>query len=281
MTLSAATVTFGPHGPTLSAAAPLPVEALVLGKPVAVVAELLPRLFNLCRCAQGLAARLSLGLTATEDPVPEVIRDHALRLCVTLPVAFGLPPRPLPADATRLLGPQGRLQVDPDDLLRADPLARLIAETFPAGKACCAILPPATEPLAEGAFENSAAGRQSSHPLVRGIESAWGRGPLWRYTGLLADLEAALADRLPAARVVDGSATVPAARGTYALRITQRGGLVTGIIRRTPTDHMLAPGGALLQALANLPPAGRHLAPQVIALHDPCIPMTVRETQDA
>ncbi len=174
MTLSAATVTFGPHGPTLSAAAPLPVEALVLGKPVAVVAELLPRLFNLCRCAQGLAARLSLGLTATEDPVPEVIRDHALRLCVTLPVAFGLPPRPLPADATRLLGPQGRLQVDPDDLLRADPLARLIAETFPAGKACCAILPPATEPLSEGAFENSAAGRQSSHPLVRGIESAWG-----------------------------------------------------------------------------------------------------------
>jgi hypothetical protein len=280
MTLSAATVTFGPLGPRLSAAAPLPVEALVLGKPVAVVAELLPRLFNLCRMAQGLAARLALGLPATDDTQSEVIRDHCVRLCVTLPRAFGAAPRGLPADPAALLGAHG-LPRETDALLRTDPLARQIAETFPAGNACCAALPAPADPLAEGAFENSAVGRQSSHPLVRAVQSDWGRGPLWRYAGLLADLEAALAGRLPSAAMVAGTATVSAARGTYALRLTQAGGLVTGIIRRTPTDHMLAPGGALLQSLASLPRAQRHLALQVIALHDPCIPVTLREAQDA
>ena len=90
MTLSAASITFGPNGPTLTAAAPLPVEALVLGRPVAEAAELLPRLFNLCRMAQGLAAKLALGLPATEDPGTEIIRDHVLSADRTQPASGAL-----------------------------------------------------------------------------------------------------------------------------------------------------------------------------------------------
>ncbi len=279
MTLSAATVTLGLH-PTLTAAAPLPVEALVLGRPVAEAAELLPRLFNLCRAAQGLAAKLSLGLPATEDPVAEILRDHVLKLCITLPRSLGQDPRPIPSAPADLLGPGG-LPATPDGLLAQDTLARAIDRRFPAGVAVSAALPSPVQPLAEGAFENSAAGRQAAHPLLRAVEATRGRGPLWRYAGLLADLEAALTGRLPPAQVVDGTAIVPAARGTYALRLTQANGLVTGITRRTPTDHLLAPGGALLQSLASLPASLHPLAPQVIALHDPCIPVTVREAQDA
>lgn len=305
MTLSAATVTLGPR-PTLTAAAPLPVEAMVLGKPVAEAAEVLPRLFNLCRAAQGLAAKLSLGLPATEVPTAEIIRDHTLKLCITLPRAFGLDPITIPPTglqaqqpaasdalppggrgmgkegfASDLLGPDG-LANDPADMKGPlAPLFRQIAKTFPPDVATCPDLPAPQGPLEEGAFENSAAGRQSAHPLLRHIEQSHGRGPLWRLVGLMADLEAALLNRLPAPTVTEGIAAVPAARGTYALRITQRDGLVTGITRRTPTDHLLAPGGALLQSLASLPEPLHHLAPQVIALHDPCIPVTVREAADA
>lgn len=304
MTISAATVTLGLQ-PILTAAAPLPLDALLLGKPVAEVADLLPRLFNLCRAAQGAAARLSLGLPVTEDPIAEIIRDHVLKLCITLPKSVGLDPIPRPAAdlqaprpapgtslplpgggsgrgyAATLLGPDG-LPTDPADI--SGPLAPLfqrVARTFPPDIATCNALPTPDTPVAEGAFENSAAGRQSAHPLLRRIEQTHGRGPLWRLAGLMADLDAALAGRLPSSTVTDGTATVPAARGTYALRISHRNGLVTGITRRTPTDHILAPGGALLQSLASLPEPLHHLAPQVIALHDPCIPVTVREAADA
>lgn len=306
MTLSAATVTLGPEGPTLTAGPALPVEALVLGKPVTEVAAFLPRLFNLCRAAQGIAARLSLGLPTTEDPTAEIIRDHLLKLCITLPRAFGLAPIPLPSpnhDATRpapspSLPPreEGRGRVDSAaDLLGSNglpsypgdidgplsPLFQHVAATFPPGIATCPALPTPQDPLAEGAYENSAAGRQSRHPLLEAIERTHGRGPLWRLSGLMADLEAALQNRLPAPTVTKGTATVPAARGSYALRITQTNGLVTGLTRRTPTDHSFVTGGALLMSLASLPPSMHHLAPLVVTLHDPCIPVTVREAADA
>ncbi len=77
------------------------------------------------------------------------------------------------------------------------------------------------------------------------------------------------------AGVEAGVAAVQAARGAYALRLVQEGGVVTAIARRTPTDHQLAPGGPLERALAALPADGRALAPLVLALHDPCIPVTV------
>ena len=304
MTLAAATVTFGPEGPVLTAGPALPVEALVLGRPVAEAADLLPRLFNLCRRAQGTAARLSLGLPATDDPCAEVIRDHLLKLCITLPRAFGLAPLPIPTRpstdsasltpggggmgwgghgqaVTALLGPNGLPDAPGDVTGPLVPLFHHVAATFPPGMATTTALPAPPAPLAEGAFENSPAGRQSHHPLLRQIERTHGRGPLWRLAGLMADLDAALNHRLPAPGLSDRTATVPAARGTYALRLTQAGGLVTGLARRTPTDHLLAPGGALIQSLATLPATHRHLASQVIALHDPCIPVIVREATHA
>lgn len=283
MTLAAARLTFAADGPVL-AAEPLPLEALVLGRPVGEVAELLPRLFNLCRAAQALAVRLALGLpVAGLDSTAEIIRDHVLKLCVTLPLAFGQTPVPIPHAASRLLGTGGvpeRLR----DLARWDSpaadLARYLERVFPAGVAVTSVLPPAP-PLAEGAYENSAALRQAEHPLLQEVEARLGRGPLWRYLGLLADLQSALLRNLPGARMVDGVAMVPAARGTYALQIRQAEGRVTALHRRTPTDHLLAPGGALLQALARLPRPQRDLAPAIVALHDPCVPVTLCEAQDA
>ncbi len=283
MSLRAATVTFGEQGPVLEAAPPLPLEALLLGRPVAEVVEFLPRIFNLCRAAQGAAARLSLGLAPGGGLEAETIRDHVLKLCVTLPQAFGSKPLAIPADPAALLGPAG-LPADmaglPSWESPAAALAGQIGDAFAPGMACCAELPAPPHPLAEGAFENSAAGRQAMHPLLRSVEASHGRGPLWRYLGLLADLEAALQSRLPLPRVEDGVATVPAARGSYALWLRQTGGRVTGIVRRTPTDHMLAPGGALLQSLRTLPPALKMNA-GVVALHDPCVPVTVREAAHA
>ncbi|HHZ09085.1 MAG TPA: hypothetical protein GX405_09945 [Rhizobiales bacterium] len=283
MNLRAATVTAGAGGPVLEAAPPLPLEALVLGRPVAEVVELLPRIFNLCRAAQDAAARLSLGLVPRDGLEAETIRDHVLKLCVTLPRTFGGSPLAIPADPAVLLGPKG-LPADLAGLASwqspAAALADLIRDSFAPGMACCAHLPAPPQPLAEGAFENSAAGRQSMHPLLRSVEASHGRGPLWRYLGLLADLEAALDGRLPVPRVEDGVAVVPAARGSYALWLRQAGGRVIGIVRRTPTDHLLAPEGALLQSLRTLPPTMKMHA-GVLALHDPCVPVTVREAAHA
>lgn len=283
MTLASVLLGFGPDGPALRTGQRLPVETMVLGRPVPEVAELLPRLFNLCRVAQGLAARLALGLPATGDLRTEIIRDHVIRLTVILPRAFGLTAPALPADPAELLGRNG-LPAD-GDLCRWDspltPLACRITQEFAPGIACTAPLPPPPHPLAEGAYENSAAGRQAGAPALRAVESRYGRGPLWRFVGLLADLEAALADRLPAPVAAEGLACVPAARGAYGLRLNSCEGRVTGIARRTPTDHLLAPGGALLQALGRLPADQRHLAPRIIALHDPCVPVLIEEPQDA
>lgn len=287
MTPSAVTLTLGPRGPSLVAAPALPLERLVIGRPATEAAGLLPRLFNLCGAAQGLAARLSLGLARDGAPAAqalrrEVIRDHAARLCVILPRALGMAAIPVPADPATLLGPEG-LPAENLDGWKSPvaPLVRRIAVSFAVGVAVCPPLPAPPEPLAQGAFENSAAGRQSEHPLLRSIEARCGRGPLWRLAGILADLEAALTGRLPEPKVERGVAVVPASRGAYALRLTETGGVVTGIERRTPTDHMLAPGGALLRALASLPCPLHPLAGAVIALHDPCVPVTVREVADA
>lgn len=284
MTLSAASVSFGPDGPVLHRAARLPVETLVIGRPAADVAEILPCIFNICRAAQGTAARLALGLSATADPAAEVIRDHVLKLCIMLPRSFGWPLIAIPSAPSSLVGPDGLPRNISDIAGWKSPLAasaQAIMDTFEAGQAVSGRLPAPPHPLAEGAFENSAAGRQSYHPLLEAIEAQYGRGPLWRYCGLVADLEAALDGRLPQPEAAGDSASVAAARGQYALRLTQADGLVTAIFRRTPTDHLLAPDGALLQSLRSLPRTLRHLSDRIIALHDPCIPVSIREVADA
>jgi hypothetical protein len=264
----------------------LPLEALLLGRPVAEAADLLPRLFNLCRMAQGTAARMALGLSSVDDPAAEVLRDHAAKLFVTLRQAFGLSPLGVPRlDRAALFGPAGTLPHSLADLdlwtstdLPSAELARQIARRFVPGQAVTRALPPPPSPLGDGPFENSAAGRQAHHPLLRAVEAQSGRGPIWRYLGLLADAEAAFAGALPPPRMEGDIAVVQAARGAYAVRISQSGGRVTGLDRRTPTDHLLATGGALEQALNGCDPT---LAPLVIALHDPCVPVTVGEAEHA
>ena len=129
-----------------------------------------------------------------------------------LPRSFSLASRALPRDPACLLGPRG-LPSTHEGLIAVDPVARIIDQKFPAGTAASAALPFPPEPQAEGAFENSAAGRQWLHPLLRNIESSDGRGPPWRHAGRFADLDAALSNRLPAPTVTDGTATVPACAG--------------------------------------------------------------------
>lgn len=260
---------------------------LLIGKPVAEAAALLPRLFNLCRMAQGKAARLALGLPdATSDDQAEVIRDHLAHLFVLLPRALGLasstPPRP--DDRQALFGPTGALPEDVQSLQRwrngdgpLPQLMRQITRLFPGDLGTVPDLP-LPSGLTPGAHENSPAGRQFSHPLLAGQV----RSPIWRFLGRLCDLQAALEGRMPKAqRLPDGTALVQAARGTYALRLTQSEGRITGLFRMTPTDHQLAPRGALEQALHNLPVNRPDLARILVALHDPCVPVTVREGENA
>lgn len=259
---------------------------LLIGRPVIEAVELLSRLFNLCRMAQGQAARLSLGLPKADGNEAEIIRDHLSHLYVLLPRAMGIAPSPPPSplDRTALFGPTGQMPTDAAELRRwmaedsAMPrLARRIETLFPR---TLAVLPrlPLAQGMTPGAYENSPAGRQASHPLLQPLPV----GPLWRFIGRLCDLEAALDNRLPAPlRLADGTALVQAGRGTYALRLTQDAGRITGLARLTPTDHQLALGGALETALTLAPTDRPDLARALVALHDPCIPVTVREVSHA
>jgi hypothetical protein len=286
MTLGAARIVSGATGWQIARQTGPDLAALLAGRAVEDVAALLPRLFNLCRMAQATAAELALGLPHATDTGAEVLQDHLARLFVTLRRAFDLAPlRPDPAGA---LGPQGRLPVTLPELtdwlaapLPAAELGRAVMRAFPRRMGVVPALP-LPQGAAMGAFENAPAGRQASHPLLRAVETDQGRSPLWRYLGMLVDLQATREGRLPPpVRLPDGTAVVQAARGAYALRLGQAGGRVTSVLRLTPTDHQLAPGGALSLALASLPGDRPDLAARLVALHDPCIPVTVAEVSHA
>lgn len=282
-------IRLSPGAVQITRAPALPLGRLIVGKPVNEVAALLPRLFNLCRMAQGAAARAALGLpplvTAT-DLAAEVLRDHLAVLFVTLPPLLGLAPArpPQSAVAQAMFGPRGLPRTLPDLRLwltsgtGVSRLACAVDRAFPGRMASAPVLPAPANSLADGAFDTSLAVRRADHPLLTALEADRGRGPLWRLMARLVDAEACLRGDLPAVTMANGTALAPAARGTYALRLTHAGGIVTGITRRTPTDHLLAPGGTLHHALTGLDPA---LAPLVIALHDPCEPVTIREVRHA
>lgn len=281
MTFGAARIGMGPKGWQIDRQPGPDLAALMTGRPVEEVAALLPRLFNLCRMAQTTAARLALGLDHQPETGAEVMQDHLARIHVTLRRAFDLSPqRPDPASA---LGSLPRNLPDLADWLAsplpAAELGRAVARSFAGGMGLAGPLPfpKGTE---TGAFENSPAGRQADHPLLVALEADQGRSPLWRYIGLLADLAAAHALAAPQ-RLADGTAVVQAARGAYALRLGQAGGVVTDVLRITPTDHQLAPGGALALALVGVPGDRPDLVARLVALHDPCIPVTVPQVQYA
>ncbi|MCE8440702.1 HupK protein, partial [Rhodovulum sulfidophilum] len=60
-----------------------------------------------------------------------------------------------------------------------------------------------------------------------------------------------------------------------------REGRVSSFRRWTPTDHLLARGGVLERALASLPRARVELAPLVVDILDPCLPVHFEEAADA
>ncbi|MCU0828894.1 MAG: [NiFe]-hydrogenase assembly chaperone HybE [Tabrizicola sp.] len=222
--------------------------------------------------AAKIRATREAGLQPPSSPETEALSAAAIRL-----------DRPDPAAASPLPGPNGL----PEQLVSLvhwdSPVAGLaptLQRAFAPGIAASAPLP-MPEPLAEGAQGNSVAGPQAGHPLAREIEDSFWRGPLWCYLGLLAGLQAAPLRRVPSPHLFSAIAVMPASRATYPLRIDLAGGQVTGITRRTPTDHLLAPGGALTQTSAGLSRGPRTLAPAIIALPDPFGPVTVREAQDA
>ena len=91
-----------PHPTLVAQPAPvLPVERLVVGKSATEAAALLPRLFNLCRVAQGIAAEAALGLAVEpgwkKALRQEILREHALKLCLKWPGLVSLPPVALSA----------------------------------------------------------------------------------------------------------------------------------------------------------------------------------------
>ena len=291
-----------PHLPFTAEAEPA-VAALLRGRRAAEAAALLPAVFALCRTAQQIAAHLAFGLPADPDaPIAlaaEMRRDHLVKLWLSWPVFLGLPARPLPAAwaaggpalAAALFGPSGRL---PDSaaglaafLASGDGLAPVLAAlstAFAGGMAATPALPPvdARRAFTPGAVENSPALRHAAEPAMRAAETAQGRGPLWRALGRAFDLQAAIHHRLPApTRPAPGRALVPATRGLYAVAATVRDGTVREFLRVTPTDHMLAPGGMLENALAALPADRAGLAPLVLDILDPCRKVTLGRVHHA
>ena len=283
------------------AAPPLPVDRLVLGKSRDEVAELMPRLFNLCRAAQGMAVRLALGIETTDDAQSlraEILRDHVMRLAMVLPGHFGHAPLSLPRGwqtgegvAQALFGPTGRLP-DTMDEARAFMVAQTgigalwaqVGGLFRPGEACADALPfvddaTAADPAAR--VENSCAARVADHPVVAAF-GAEGRGPLWRVIARSYDLQAILKGApLTAATPAPGRAQVPATRGLYTVVAAHDGARVTAFARTTPTDHLRADGGVLDMTLATLPADRGALAPLVLDILDPCSPIRLREVRHA
>jgi hypothetical protein len=289
-----------PLAPLRVQAAPgIAVDRLVLGRPVAEVRAVLPRIFSLCRAAQGSAVEAALGGTAdTQGIAAEVLRDHLLKLFVTWPGFFGCSPHPLPADwraggpgvARAVFGPAGRAPDTPAAmnafLASGQGAAGILAKidgVFAPGEAAADGLPFVDRDSfwAKAPAENSVAARHAHRPAMRWIEARAGRGPLWRAAARLWDLEAALHGTLPAPETRPGEASVPAARGTYGIRLAVEKGRVAAFARVTPTDHLLAAGGILDRALATLPATKAGLGPLMLDILDPCSPVRLREAAHA
>ena len=274
---------------------PLPVDRLLLGKPVEEAAELLPRLFNLCRNAQSLAARAAFGLPLDQGWQiglrQEILRDHVIKLCIKWPGLLSQPANCLPAawqhkdDLLRqsLFGAGGNLPSHYsafENFLECQdgiaPILRAIRSLFAPHEGCRAALPIVTPARMFDceAQENSPAARRADHPVLRSIAMEYGFGALWSATAVAYDLQALLNGDLPETQLLKGFAVVPAARGLYAVRADVEQGRVTSFQRITPTDHLLAPGGALEQSLSSLPSTkSSALAPLLLSILDPCYPI--------
>ncbi|MDU8945445.1 hydrogenase expression/formation protein HupK [Ovoidimarina sediminis] len=277
----------------------LPVAQLVTGRRVEEVAALLPRLFNLCRAAQGAAVDAALGHPVSTDGIArETLRDHLLKLHVSWPAFFGQSPFPLPdswADGGTALrhavfGPAGAAPATSADFFAflrggqgAAGVLSGIAGCFATGEATADVPAVEHETIWTAATQdNSVAARQATHPAMAGIAAATGCGPLWRAAARLYDIDDLVRGIVPPVRTPrSGEAIVPAARGLYGVRIGTEDGTVTTLDRITPTDHLLKPGGVLERALSSLPAIKAGLGPLLLDILDPCSPVRIREVQHA
>lgn len=277
---------------------PLPLDRLLLGRPVVEVLEIMPRLFNLCATAQTAALRLALAVPdAGADLTAEVLRDHLALLTQRWPRALGLAPLPLPPGWARdrrlarrvLLGPAD-LPCDAEGFGRwlargqgVAPVLAAIDAAFGPGEATARLplVTPETA-LAGEAAENSPAARRAGHPLLAAIAARRGRGPLWHAAGRLADAVACVEGRFPGPQSLGpGRAVAPAARGLCAVAARAEAGTLVAFARRTPTDHLLAEGGGLSQALGNLTPPAPERVRLLVEILDPCLPHVLHEATDA
>jgi len=273
------------------AAPDLPLARLVVGQPTERAGEMLPRLFALCRAAQGAAVRAALGQEAdTAGIAAEILRDHLQRLFVIWPRLLGLSPLPMPARDDpglrhAVFGPSGRVPAMPGDMDRflasgagVAPVLRAIGAAFAGGIASAEL--PAVTPATiweRRAMDNSPAARHAGAACLSGL----GHGPLRRAAARLCDIDAALAGNLPPILRQGTMAVVPAARGAYALRIETKDGKVCDFARVTPTDHLLAPGGVLERSLAGLPADAEDRALLLLAVLDPCVAVTLDHAEPA
>lgn len=290
------------HHPALRAqrAPGLPVSRLVVGQSVEAVATLLPRLFSLCRAAQSAAVEAALGRpVAPERIAEEILRDHLLKFHVIWPRFFGRAPCPLPADwATggkelrkTVFGPSLQAPTTAADFLEFlesgagySPVLALIDGCFAEGEGVAEGISPVTPETiwSDQPVDNSVAVRVAAHPAMQGIAEARGKGPLWRAAARLYDIALVLEDGVPPVLTpTRGQAIVPAARGSYAVRIGCDGDTVTDFDRVTPTDHLLVLGGVLDRSLATLPRHKSGLGPLLLDILDPCSPVRLREVEHA
>ncbi|MEC8668233.1 MAG: hypothetical protein VXY45_10370, partial [Pseudomonadota bacterium] len=153
----------------------LPLDRLVLGKPVTEVAALLPRLFSLCRAAQAAAVTTALGRSAPAqaqiqraDIGREILRDHLLKLCVTWPGHLGLGARAVPPIAP-LADPNSDHHPAPQGLLSRTGAAG-------SGVAKARFGPAGTAPAPPQAFDQFLAAAQGCAPVLRGIDLCFAPG---------------------------------------------------------------------------------------------------------
>lgn len=264
---------------------PLALARLLHGQTPEAVAAMIPRLFNLCGAAQGFAARRALGLPTTPAaPRHEILRDHLVKLGLHWPRLLGLPPRALPpgwqAGGAAVAGwiwdgpPPATLEAALAQPGGIGPLLAALAARFAPGEAV-ADLPPLSDPMSLSAQENSPAGRVAGAALMAQAAARFGRGPLWRALGRGLDLAALATAPLPLDHLPGGGVAVAASRGTFALALRCEGGRVTDLTRVTPTDHLLAPGGAIAASLSALPAGKIALAGLVVEILDPCLPVAI------
>jgi hypothetical protein len=290
--------------------APLAADRLFLGRAPEEVARLAPLIWNACPGAQAAAARAALGLPVDAVTLArvsaEAVREHALALCLRWPEALRLP------DARTALVDAARVDADPKaaERLRAavfaplagapedwaqmrdwmaagwTPAARCVAQAvnWPAAsaRADAPLFDPAAPPdwpaplQRNRPVDNGLAALWVDVPLMREVEALRGRGPLWRMAARLLDFDRLLGE--PDTPLLPNGA-VRTARGLMLVRACVQGGRVARFERLSPTDFLLAPGGALDAATAALPAEpDAPLAPVArltLALLDPCLPCAV------